>query len=91
MGITVGIHLDVPHANEEGEVTRGNKTRRAAGAGTGNVRDWGALSPGHPHTPGRDAGCDVAAHTGRAEPEREPAPEPERRSSRGGPAAVYYR
>ena len=44
-------------------MARSNKTRREAGAGTGEVGDWGALSPGHPHTPGRDTGCDVAAHT----------------------------
>ena len=48
---------------EEGEATRGNRVRLAAEAGTGKVGDWGALSPGHPHTPGRDTGCDVAAHT----------------------------
>ena len=45
---------------EEGEVTRGNRVRLAAEAGTGKVGDWGALSPGHPHTAGRETGCDAA-------------------------------
>ena len=43
-----------------GEWDGGGEAQREAEAGTRGFGDWGALSPGHPHTAGRETGRDAA-------------------------------
>ena len=44
-----------------GKWNGGGKAQCEAGQGQGRFGDWGALSPGHPHTAGRETGRDAAA------------------------------
>ena len=44
-----------------GSGTAGGRSNATQRQGQGRFGDWGALSPGHPHTAGRETGRDAAA------------------------------